>query len=156
MVDLAGSKRALATDLRTVRSIGGANINRSLLALSSCINALVEDKKHIPYRNSKLTKLLKDSLGGGCNAVMIANISPSSLSFGETQNTLHWADQAKEIRTKASQANEQIVKMPESGESQEKRTTRGHGERVSTNREDLRDRNREDEERPRFRAKTKR
>lgn len=100
LIDLAGSERALATDQRTVRSLEGANINRSLLALSSCINALVEGKKHIPYRNSKLTQLLKDSLGGTCNTVMIANISPSNLSFGETQNTLHWADRAKEIRTK--------------------------------------------------------
>lgn len=102
LIDLAGSERALATDQRTVRSLEGANINRSLLALSSCINALVEGKKHIPYRNSKLTQLLKDSLGGACNTVMIANISPCNLSFGETQNTLHWADRAKEIRTKVS------------------------------------------------------
>lgn len=100
LIDLAGSERALATDQRTLRSLEGANINRSLLALSSCINALVEGKKHIPYRNSKLTQLLKDSLGGACNTVMIANISPSNLSFGETQNTLHWADRAKEIRNK--------------------------------------------------------
>lgn len=102
LIDLAGSERALATDQRTLRSLEGANINRSLLALSSCINALVEGKKHIPYRNSKLTQLLKDSLGGACNTVMIANISPSNLSFGETQNTLHWAYRAKEIRTKVS------------------------------------------------------
>ncbi|MCL7023505.1 hypothetical protein MKW94_017937 [Papaver nudicaule] len=100
LIDLAGSERALATDQRTLRSLEGANINRSLLALSSCINALVEGKKHIPYRNSKLTQLLKDSLGGVCNTVMIANISPSNISFGETQNTLHWANRAKEIRTK--------------------------------------------------------
>ncbi|XP_015883062.2 kinesin-like protein KIN-8A isoform X2 [Ziziphus jujuba] len=114
LIDLAGSERALATDQRTLRSLEGANINRSLLALSSCINALVEGKKHIPYRNSKLTQLLKDSLGGSCNTVMIANVSPSNLSFGETQNTLHWADRAKEIRTKAYEANEEIQYMPES------------------------------------------
>nr|KYP55850.1 Kinesin-like protein KIF19 [Cajanus cajan] len=113
LIDLAGSERALATDQRTVRSLEGANINRSLLALSSCINALVEGKKHIPYRNSKLTQLLKDSLGGTCNTVMIANISPSNLSFGETQNTLHWADRAKEIRTKATNANEDLLSVPE-------------------------------------------
>ncbi|XAR63874.1 Plus-end-directed kinesin ATPase [Bertholletia excelsa] len=113
LIDLAGSERALATDQRTLRSLEGANINRSLLALSSCINALVEGKKHIPYRNSKLTQLLKDSLGGSCNTVMIANISPSTLSFGETQNTLHWADRAKEIRTKACDANEEIMQVPE-------------------------------------------
>ncbi|KAK1326554.1 Kinesin-like protein FLA10 [Acorus calamus] len=83
LIDLAGSERSLATDQRTLRSIEGANINRSLLALSSCINALVEGKKHIPYRNSKLTQLLKDSLGGACNTVMIANISPSHLQFAQ-------------------------------------------------------------------------
>ncbi|KAF8407877.1 hypothetical protein HHK36_007015 [Tetracentron sinense] len=121
LIDLAGSERALATDQRTLRSLEGANINRSLLALSSCINALVEGKKHIPYRNSKLTQLLKDSLGGVCNTVMIANISPSNFSFGETQNTLHWADRAKEIRTKAFQPNEeQLLEVPESEADQAK------------------------------------
>ncbi|KAL6318925.1 hypothetical protein AAG906_001398 [Vitis piasezkii] len=120
LIDLAGSERALATDQRTLRSLEGANINRSLLALSSCINALVEGKKHIPYRNSKLTQLLKDSLGGACNTVMIANISPSNLSFGETQNTLHWADRAKEIRNKACDTNEEIQQLPESEADQAK------------------------------------
>ncbi|KAK7411268.1 hypothetical protein VNO78_02701 [Psophocarpus tetragonolobus] len=120
LIDLAGSERALATDQRTVRSLEGANINRSLLALSSCINALVEGKKHIPYRNSKLTQLLKDSLGGMCNTVMIANISPSNLSFGETQNTLHWADRAKEIRTKATNAIEDLLPVPETETDQAK------------------------------------
>ncbi|XVF08832.1 hypothetical protein REPUB_Repub07fG0037600 [Reevesia pubescens] len=120
LIDLAGSERALATDQRTLRSLEGANINRSLLALSSCINALVEGKKHIPYRNSKLTQLLKDSLGGACNTVMIANISPSNLSFSETQNTLHWADRAKEIRTKACEANEEVLEVPETGTDQAK------------------------------------
>ncbi|XP_078159308.1 kinesin-like protein KIN-8A isoform X2 [Carex rostrata] len=98
LIDLAGSERALATDQRSLQSIEGANINRLLLALSSCINALVKGKKHILYRNSKLTQLLKDSLGGACNTVMIANVSPSNLVFGDTQNTLHWADRAKEIK----------------------------------------------------------
>ncbi|ESW27161.1 hypothetical protein PHAVU_003G179100 [Phaseolus vulgaris] len=112
LIDLAGSERALATDQRTLRSLEGANINRSLLALSSCINALVEGKKHIPYRNSKLTQLLKDSLGGTCNTVMIANISPSNFSFGETQNTVHWADRAKEIRLKVSDAIEDQLPVP--------------------------------------------
>ncbi|KAK9073270.1 hypothetical protein SSX86_007594 [Deinandra increscens subsp. villosa] len=120
LIDLAGSERAHATDQRTLRSLEGANINRSLLALSSCINALVEGKKHVPYRNSKLTQLLKDSLGGPCNTVMIANISPSNLSFAETQNTLHWADRAKEIRTKAYEANVEITKVPISETDQTK------------------------------------
>ncbi|KAH7288003.1 hypothetical protein KP509_31G006700 [Ceratopteris richardii] len=119
LIDLAGSERALATDQRTIRSLEGANINRSLLALSSCINALVEGKRHIPFRNSKLTQLLKDSLGGGCQTAMIANISPSNLAFGETQNTLHWADRAKQIRTKASDVSEEVP-VPESESDQAK------------------------------------
>ncbi|CAN6886214.1 unnamed protein product [Brassica oleracea] len=120
LIDLAGSERAIATDQRTLRSLEGANINRSLLALSSCINALVEGKKHIPYRNSKLTQLLKDSLGGSCNTVMIANISPSNHSFGETQNTLHWADRAKEIRVKGCEVNEEVVVQVSEGPDQAK------------------------------------
>ncbi|EXC28039.1 Kinesin-like protein KIF19 [Morus notabilis] len=118
LIDLAGSERALATDQRTLRSLEGANINRSLLALSSCINALVEGKKHIPYRNSKLTQLLKDSLGGACNTVMIANISPSNLSFGETQNTLHWADRAKQIRTKIEVPMRALSHFPNNSDEQ--------------------------------------
>ncbi|KAL2636325.1 hypothetical protein R1flu_007804 [Riccia fluitans] len=120
LIDLAGSERALATDQRTLRSVEGANINRSLLALSSCINALVEGKKHIPFRNSKLTQLLKDSLGGACSTAMIANVSPSNSSFGETQNTLHWAARAKEIKTKGNEANEEIHLMPEDQEEKSK------------------------------------
>lgn len=104
LIDLAGSERALATDVRTARSAEGAAINKSLLALSSCIHALVEGKRHVPYRNSKLTQLLKDSLGGGCRTAMIANVSPACASWSESQNTLHWADRAKEIRTSPAQA----------------------------------------------------
>ncbi|KAH9325216.1 hypothetical protein KI387_005394, partial [Taxus chinensis] len=113
LVDLAGSERATATDQLTVRSVEGASINKSLLALSSCIRALMEQKKHVPYRLSKLTQLLKDSLGGACQTAMIANISPSSTSYSETQNTLHWANRAKEIRTKSSIANEEL-EIPDS------------------------------------------
>ena len=78
MIDLAGSERASATDNRGARLVEGANINRSLLALGNCINALGEKGAKgafVPYRDSKLTRLLKDSLGGNCRTVMIANIS---------------------------------------------------------------------------------
>ena len=99
LIDLAGSERTLASESKqSARCVEGANINKSLLALSGCINALVAGKKHIPYRNSKLTQLLKDSLGGGCVTAMIANVSPSAFVFSETSNTLHWADRAKQIR----------------------------------------------------------
>ena len=104
IIDLAGSERASATKNRGERLQEGANINKSLLALGSCINALCDPKKrnHIPYRNSKLTRLLKFSLGGNCKTVMIVCISPSSAHFDETQNTLRYANRAKNIQTKVT------------------------------------------------------
>lgn len=102
IIDLAGSERASATKNRGERLTEGANINKSLLALGSCINALCDPRKrnHIPYRNSKLTRLLKFSLGGNCKTVMIVCVSPSSAHFDETQNTLRYANRAKNIQTK--------------------------------------------------------
>lgn len=104
IIDLAGSERASATKNRGDRLIEGANINRSLLALGSCINALCDPRKrnHVPYRNSKLTRLLKFSLGGNCKTVMIVCVSPSSQHFDETQNTLRYANRAKNIQTKVT------------------------------------------------------
>ena len=69
-----------------------------MLALGNCINALADGSKYIPYRNSKLTRLLKDSIGGNCRTVMIANVSPSSETFEDTFNTLKYADRAKKIK----------------------------------------------------------
>ncbi|CAD6623340.1 CEI_1a_G0017910.mRNA.1.CDS.1 [Saccharomyces cerevisiae] len=104
IIDLAGSERAAATRNRGIRLHEGANINRSLLALGNCINALcLNDGSrscHIPYRDSKLTRLLKFSLGGNCKTVMIVCISPSSSHYDETLNTLKYANRAKEIKTK--------------------------------------------------------
>ncbi|KAF2151825.1 kinesin family protein [Myriangium duriaei CBS 260.36] len=102
IIDLAGSERASATRNRGERLLEGANINKSLLALGSCINALCDPRKknHVPYRNSKLTRLLKFSLGGNCKTVMIVCVSPSSVHFDETQNTLRYANRAKNIQTK--------------------------------------------------------
>ncbi|KAI5288287.1 kinesin-like protein Klp5 [Ascosphaera aggregata] len=104
IIDLAGSERASATKNRGERLFEGANINKSLLALGSCINALCDQRKHnhIPYRNSKLTRLLKFSLGGNCQTVMIVCVSPSSQHFDETQNTLRYANRAKNIQTKVT------------------------------------------------------
>ncbi len=80
----------------------GAHINRSLLALGNCINALSEkgNTKYVNYRDSKLTRILKDSLGGNSRTVMIAHISPASMHFEESRNTLNYADRAKYIKTK--------------------------------------------------------
>ncbi len=104
IIDLAGSERASATKNRGERLLEGANINKSLLALGSCINALCDPRKknHVPYRNSKLTRLLKFSLGGNCKTVMIVCVSPSSQHFDETQNTLCYANRAKNIQTKVT------------------------------------------------------
>ncbi|XP_031562254.1 kinesin-like protein KIF18A isoform X2 [Actinia tenebrosa] len=105
LIDLAGSERAHVSTNRGARFREGANINKSLLALGNCINALADKENkagHIPYRNSKLTRLLKDSLGGNCRTVMIAAISPSRLSYEDTYNTLKYADRAKSIKVKLS------------------------------------------------------
>jgi hypothetical protein len=102
LIDLAGSERAANTKNTGARLVEGANINRSLLALGNCINALGEKGNKgnfVPYRDSKLTRLLKDSLGGNCRTVMIANVNPSETSFEETLNTLKYANRAKNIKT---------------------------------------------------------
>uniref|UniRef100_A0A9J7ZBW9 Kinesin-like protein n=1 Tax=Cyprinus carpio carpio TaxID=630221 RepID=A0A9J7ZBW9_CYPCA len=102
MIDLAGSERASQTQNRGQRLKEGAHINRSLLALGNCINALSEKNgnKYVNYRDSKLTRLLKDSLGGNSRTVMIAHISPASLAFEDSRNTMTYADRAKSIRTR--------------------------------------------------------
>ncbi|XP_067164738.1 kinesin-like protein KIF19 [Apteryx mantelli] len=101
MIDLAGSERAAQTQNRGQRMKEGAHINRSLLALGNCINALSDkaSNKYVNYRDSKLTRLLKDSLGGNSRTVMIAHISPASTAFEESRSTLTYADRARSIRT---------------------------------------------------------
>lgn len=103
MIDLAGSERAQSTKCKGLRFKEGANINKSLLALGNCINKLADGCKHIPYRDSNLTRILKDSLGGNCQTLMIANISPSSITYEDTYNTLKYASRAKKIRTTCKQ-----------------------------------------------------
>ncbi|XP_054998885.1 kinesin-like protein KIF18A [Sorex araneus] len=102
LIDLAGSERASTANTKGTRFIEGTNINRSLLALGNVINALADSKRknqHIPYRNSKLTRLLKDSLGGNCQTIMIAAVSPSSVFYDDTYNTLKYANRAKDIKS---------------------------------------------------------
>ncbi|XP_033623203.1 kinesin-like protein KIF19 isoform X2 [Fukomys damarensis] len=105
MIDLAGSERASQTQNRGQRMKEGAHINRSLLALGNCINALSDkgSNKYVNYRDSKLTRLLKDSLGGNSRTVMIAHISPASTAFEESRNTLTYAGRAKNIKTRVKQ-----------------------------------------------------
>lgn len=106
MVDLAGSERAAETNNAGQKLRDGANINRSLLALANCINALGKKGKsgmaYVPYRNSKLTRLLKDGLSGNSKTAMIATVSCSSDQYNHSINTLKYADRAKEIKTHVS------------------------------------------------------
>ncbi|KAF0928900.1 hypothetical protein E2562_010750 [Oryza meyeriana var. granulata] len=103
LVDLAGSERASETNNSGQKLRDGANINRSLLALANCINALGKQNKkglaYVPYRNSKLTRILKDGLSGNSRTVMVATVSPADDQYHHTTNTLKYADRAKEIKT---------------------------------------------------------
>ncbi|XP_047961032.1 kinesin-like protein KIN-4A [Salvia hispanica] len=105
LVDLAGSERAKRTGSDGLRFKEGVHINKGLLALGNVISALGDDKKrkegvHVPYRDSKLTRLLQDSLGGNSRTVMIACISPADINAEETLNTLKYANRARNIQNK--------------------------------------------------------
>ncbi|RMX36700.1 hypothetical protein pdam_00015831 [Pocillopora damicornis] len=111
LVDLAGSERANSTGATGSRLKEGANINKSLVTLGTVISALAEasensiskdpkKKLFIPYRNSVLTWLLKDSLGGNAKTIMIAAISPADVNYSETLSTLRYANRAKNIINK--------------------------------------------------------
>ncbi|XP_061250409.1 kinesin-like protein KIF7 isoform X2 [Bos indicus] len=104
-VDLAGSERVLKTGSTGERLKESIQINSSLLALGNVISALGDPQRrgsHIPYRDSKITRILKDSLGGNAKTMMIACISPSSSDFDETLNTLNYASRAQNIRNRAT------------------------------------------------------
>ncbi|CAG2190261.1 Kinesin-like protein KIF16B,Kinesin-like protein KIF17,Chromosome-associated kinesin KIF4,Kinesin-like protein KIN-12B,Chromosome-associated kinesin KIF4A,Kinesin-like protein KIF1A,Kinesin-II 95 kDa subunit,Kinesin-II 85 kDa subunit,Kinesin-like protein KIN-1,Kinesin-like protein CIN8,Kinesin-like protein unc-104,Kinesin-like protein KIF3A,Kinesin-like protein KIF13B,Kinesin-like protein KIF28P,Kinesin-like protein KIF1C,Chromosome-associated kinesin KIF4B,Kinesin-related protein 8,Kinesin-like protein KI len=107
LVDLAGSERADSTGAVGDRLKEGANINKSLSALGNVISALADlsmgTKKKIvvPYRDSVLTKLLQNALGGNSKTIMIAALSPADINYDETLSTLRYADRAKKIKNKA-------------------------------------------------------
>lgn len=124
MVDLAGSERADATGATGQRLKEGAHINKSLVTLGSVISALAElssldpkdqndqrKKCFIPYRDSVLTWLLKDSLGGNSKTIMIATISPADCNYGETLSTLRYANRAKNIINKPTINEDPNVKL---------------------------------------------
>lgn len=101
-IDLAGNERGADTyehDSQT--RLDGAEISKSLLALKECIRALDQDKRHVPFRGSKLTMVLKDSFIGDCKTVMIGNISPSTVNCEYSLNTLRYADRVKELKKDA-------------------------------------------------------
>uniref|UniRef100_A0AAQ5X7W9 Kinesin motor domain-containing protein n=1 Tax=Amphiprion ocellaris TaxID=80972 RepID=A0AAQ5X7W9_AMPOC len=104
-VDLAGSERILRTGNTGERLKESIQINSGLLALGNVIGALGDPKRkgsHIPYRDSKITRILKDSLGGNSKTLMIACISPSSSDFDESLNTLNYATRARNIQNRAT------------------------------------------------------
>ncbi|XP_066558374.1 kinesin-like protein KIF3B isoform X1 [Amia ocellicauda] len=101
LVDLAGSERQNKTGAQGERLKEATKINLSLSALGNVISALVDGKStHIPYRDSKLTRLLQDSLGGNAKTVMVANIGPASYNVEETLTTLRYSNRAKNIKNK--------------------------------------------------------
>ncbi|KAJ3200059.1 Kinesin-like protein kif21a [Entophlyctis luteolus] len=103
-VDLAGSERLKRTNAEGDRKREGISINQGLLALGNVISALGDEAKkssHVPYRDSKLTRMLQDSLGGNSQTLMIACASPSESSYGETVSTLTYANRARNIKNKA-------------------------------------------------------
>ncbi|XP_048735911.1 kinesin-like protein KIF28 isoform X5 [Ostrea edulis] len=135
LVDLAGSERADSTGATGDRLKEGANINKSLSALGNVISALADlsmgtkKKIMVPYRDSVLTKLLQNALGGNSKTIMIAALSPADINYDETLSTLRYADRAKKIKNKAvvnenpldklirelKEENEKLKKAMESG-----------------------------------------
>jgi kinesin family protein 4/21/27 len=106
LVDLAGSERQKRTQAKGNRLKEGININLGLLALGNVISALGDPKKraagmHVPYRDSKLTRLLQDSLGGNSRTLMVACVSPADVNMDESVNTLRYAHRARNIQNKA-------------------------------------------------------
>lgn len=119
-VDLAGSERLKRTGATGNRAKEGICINRGLLALGNVISALGDREKigcHVPYRDSKLTRLLQDSLGGNSRTLMIACVSPSDRDFMETLNTLRYANRARNIKNKVivnqDKTSQKIAKLME-------------------------------------------
>ena len=104
LVDLAGSERQKKTKAKGDRLKESININMGLLSLGNVISALGEENRgantHIPYRDSKLTRLLQDSLGGNSHTLMIACVSPADSNLEETVSTLRYADRARKIKNK--------------------------------------------------------
>merc|ERR1719201_330481 len=124
LVDLAGSERAKSTEAEGDRLKEGANINKSLSALGNVINALSSastgnKKVFVPYRNSKLTRVLQESLGGNSLCTMVAAMSPANANCEETLSTLNYAKRAKTIKVSATKNEEasQIKRLEEEVEA---------------------------------------
>ncbi|KAA0150768.1 hypothetical protein FNF29_05103 [Cafeteria roenbergensis] len=109
LVDLAGSENVGRSGAKDKRLREAGNINQSLLTLGRVITALVEQRGHVPYRDSKLTRLLRDSLGGRTKTTIIATVSPSACSIEETLSTLDYALRARSIKNRP-EANQRMTK----------------------------------------------
>ncbi|KAK6779663.1 hypothetical protein RDI58_021847 [Solanum bulbocastanum] len=109
LVDLAGSENILRSGAKEGRAREAGEINKSLLTLGRVINALVDHSGHVPYRDSKLTRFLRDSLGGKTKTCIIATISPSIQCLEETLSTLEYANRAKQIKNRP-EVNQKLIK----------------------------------------------
>ncbi|XP_030775775.1 kinesin-like protein KIF12 isoform X2 [Rhinopithecus roxellana] len=115
-VDLAGSEKVAATGSRGELMLEANSINRSLLALGHCISLLLDPQRkqsHIPFRDSKLTKLLADSLGGRGVTLMVACVSPSAQCLPETLSTLRYASRAQRVTTRPQAPKSAVAKQPQ-------------------------------------------
>lgn len=110
VVDLAGSENISRSGATNARAREAGLINQSLLTLGRVINALVERSPHVPYRESKLTRILQDSLGGATKTAIVATVSPARVSLDETLSTLEYASRAKNIQNKP-EANASLSKQ---------------------------------------------
>lgn len=109
LVDLAGSECVGKSGAQNQRAKEAGKINQSLLTLGRVINSLVEKQGYVPYRDSKLTRLLQESLGGRAKTCIIATVSPSAVCIDESLSTLDYANRAKNIKNKP-QINQQLSK----------------------------------------------
>lgn len=110
LVDLAGSENIQRSGAVAVRAREAGLINQSLLTLGRVITALVEKAPHVPYRESKLTRLLQESLGGRTKTVLVATISPAINSLDETLSTLDYAMRAKHVHNRP-EVNQKLTKQ---------------------------------------------
>ena len=99
-MDLAGSERLKKSGSEGVQQKEAAAINKSLSALGDVISALASGTPHVPYRNSKLTMLMSDSLGGNAKTLMFVNVSPTDGNLDETQNSLTYAQRVRTIKNR--------------------------------------------------------